>query len=486
MNFLKRAWLYVIAKKGRSILLTFVFSAILIMVLLGITIRSASLHSTEQATKQIGAVAKVVIDNDKLMKKATEAQEKEGENFRGFGFDPLSASDATKIAKLKEVKTYYVSHFSTVYKNSGIVPFDDNENQSEQTVGEGTVQMDEGGGDAPDFTLMGVNELLQNADFKDGTAKIVKGRAINENDADKKSVVIEKTLAEKNGLKVGDSFTIQSMIDQNKIVKLKIVGLYQTDATVSDSGMTSVPGYVKPVNTMYTNYHLSNEIDMKKSPVVGEAVYYLRDPREIKTFEASTNKIIDTDKYKVTTNDSTYQKMLLPLKNIEKFANNIILLVVVAGVVILTLIVILSIRERKHEIGVLLSMGESKIKVIAQFFVEMFTIMILAIMIAGVSGNIVGNTVSQQLLNQQNEEQRQREEEEELSEISAIANGLQSKLADNEMKEEAKQIDELSVTVSTKELTALGLIAIGIVLLSVMLAAFSILRMQPSEILVSQ
>jgi len=60
-----------------------------------------------------------------------------------------------------------------------------------------------------------------------------------------------------------------------------------------------------------------------------------------------------------------YQQMLQPLNNVSSFAKNIVILVAVAGVIILTLIIMLSIRERKYEIGVLLSLGESRVKVIS-------------------------------------------------------------------------------------------------------------------------
>ena len=61
---------------------------------------------------------------------------------------------------------------------------------------------------------------------------------------------------------------------------------------------------------------------------------------------------IDTDSYSVTSSDEIYEQMLSPLNNISSIAQNIVILVAVAGAVILTLIVILSIRERRYEIGV--------------------------------------------------------------------------------------------------------------------------------------
>jgi putative ABC transport system permease protein len=43
------------------------------------------------------------------------------------------------------------------------------------------------------------------------------------------------------------------------------------------------------------------------------------------------------------------------------------LLVAAAGVIILTLIIMITIRERRHELGVLLSLGESRLKIVSQF-----------------------------------------------------------------------------------------------------------------------
>ena len=58
-------------------------------------------------------------------------------------------------------------------------------------------------------------------------------------------------------------------------------------------------------------------------------------------------------------------------------------------------------ENAKYEIGVLLSLGESRIKVILQFFTEIAICMFFALGIAAASGNVVGNIVGEQLLAQQ-------------------------------------------------------------------------------------
>ena len=124
---------------------------------------------------------------------------------------------------------------------------------------------------------------------------------------------------------------------------------------------------------MFASYTLVNTLAGNED-TLDSATYTLSDPSEMDSFVAQAEKLIDTDTYSIQTNDQMYQSMLTPLNNVASFAKNIIVLVAVAGVIILTLIVMLSIRERKYEIGVLLSLGESRIKVILQFLPRLLSV----------------------------------------------------------------------------------------------------------------
>lgn len=69
MNFIKRALLSMKTKKGRTLLLCAVFSAILIFVLAGLTIQSAALSATENAKKNVGATVTLSANREAAMKK---------------------------------------------------------------------------------------------------------------------------------------------------------------------------------------------------------------------------------------------------------------------------------------------------------------------------------------------------------------------------------------------------------------------------------
>ena len=64
------------------------------------------------------------------------------------------------------------------------------------------------------------------------------------------------------------------------------------------------------------------------------------------------------------------------------------------GVVVLSLILILWLRERIYEIGILLSIGISKIKIMIQFIIELIFISIPSV----VSSLLLGNLLLRQII----------------------------------------------------------------------------------------
>lgn len=76
---------------------------------------------------------------------------------------------------------------------------------------------------------------------------------------------------------------------------------------------------------------------------------------------------------------------MLPLQRVGAFAGLTVRVITVAGTVILGLVVLLRIRERRAELGVLLSLGEPKPKLIAQHTVEVAAVALPAVALATVA-----------------------------------------------------------------------------------------------------
>lgn len=488
MNFLKRAFYSTKAKVGRSLLLTFVFSAILIFILAGLTIQSASLTAAENAKKSMGATVTLSANMENAMK---DMQKNSNEGQRpdpgSFNLTPVDLDDVEKITALNNLSYYTMSSTTTVdAKSFEAISSEESSNTSEQSTPSGMKmpQMTSQG----DISISGTNATATTTSFKGGTAEIIDGVGITDEDMDSNKAVIEITLAQANDITVGDMIKIER---DDKTYKLNIVGIYKSTESTDSRSMQMAS--LNPYNTIYTSYTFANKVkgsDYKNT--ADSVVFHVTDPEKMPAFvKAATATGLDTDTYSLTTNDQQYQQMVQPLDNVKSFANKIVLLVAIAGTVILALIVMLTIRERKYEIGVLMSLGEKRSKIIAQFFAELIFVLALALVVAGVSGQFVGNAVGKQLIEQQTTTQTSDATSsaqqgpgggQAPSNMPSGGPGMGGNAQATDMQQ---QISDLDITLSIKELMELGGFGLGISFLAVLIASIGIMRMKPKKILIS-
>ncbi|WP_313151088.1 ABC transporter permease [Enterococcus sp.] len=494
MNFLKRGLQSLWAKKGRSLLLIAVFSAILIFVLAGLTIRSAALVATENAQKSVGATVTLQANREQAFQQRSSSSDSDDQSTRpdpgSFQSTPVAITDAQAIADLDGVASYSFEVSTSADAVSGIEPISssDSSTESEATDSSETGQMDGMPGGMPggnmstgDFQITGVSSSAAYTTFSEGTATITDGEGITSEDEGTNQVLIESSLAEANDLAVGDTFSITDAEDNEVDVTIK--GIYETSEV--GNSISQMFNFLNPANTIFASYTLANTLSGNED-TIDSATYTLSDPSEMTAFVEEAEGLIDTETYSIQTNDQMYQSMLTPLNNVASFAKNIIVLVAAAGIIILTLIVMMSIRERRYEIGVLLSLGESRAKVILQFFTEIFVCMVFALGIAAASGNLVGNAVGEQLLAQQTETTT----DQAATENAGPGGGEMPQMGGNRGGSfpsftQSAEVESLEITVSPQQIGLLALLGLGISFGSILLSSAGILRLNPKKILVS-
>lgn len=101
MNFMKRGLQSLWAKKGRSLILIAVFSAILIFVLAGLTIKSAADTATDTAKKSVGATVTLSTNREQMFKKDSDSDDANNETTSrpdpgSFQMTPVNLADAEK------------------------------------------------------------------------------------------------------------------------------------------------------------------------------------------------------------------------------------------------------------------------------------------------------------------------------------------------------------------------------------------------------
>ncbi|QOE04556.1 ABC transporter permease [Bacillus amyloliquefaciens] len=469
MNFIKRAFWSMKAKKGKTFLQLVVFSVICIFVLSGLAIQSAAKKSSELARQQLGGSVTLQADRQKQMAQ----QQKDGEK-RTFESTPISVSDAKKLTSLQHVKNY--NFLTTASANAE--SFDAIKSSGESADNSSGAGRFQGGGRqmiSADISIEGVLSTALLDDFTDGSSKITDGRAITKTDADAKVAVINETLADQNKLKVGGSITVSSAADDSVKTKLKIVGIYKTTSSGDDQAQHF--SFLNPDNKIYTPYTAAAALkgsDNKNK--ISSAVYYMDDAKYIDSFVAAAKKTsIDDKTYALTTNDQVYQQMAGPIENVASFSKNVVYLVSIAGAVILGLIVMMSIRERKYEMGVLMAIGEKRWKLIGQFLTEILVVAVIAIGIASVTGSLVANQLGNQLLSQQ---------------VSSADDSQQQTSGWGGMfgqhSSGADVISTMQVNVSLNDLLILGGIGVAIAVIATLLPSVSVMRLHPKTILTKQ
>ncbi|QAR55441.1 ABC transporter permease [Bacillus velezensis] len=470
MNFIKRAFWSMKAKKGKTFLQLVVFSVICIFVLSGLAIQSAAKKSSELARQQLGGSVTLQADRQKQMAQ----QQKDGEK-RTFESTPIPVSDAKKLTSLQHVKNY--NFLTTASANAESFDAIKSSGESADNSSGGGRQMI-----SADISIEGVLSTALLDDFTDGSSKITDGRAITKTDADAKVAVINETLADQNKLKVGGSITVSSAADDSVKTKLKIVGIYKTTSSGDDQAQHF--SFLNPDNKVYTPYTAAAALkgsDNKNK--ISSAVYYMDDAKNIDSFVAAAKKTsVDDKTYALTTNDQVYQQMVGPIENVASFSKNVVYLVSIAGAIILGLIVMMSIRERKYEMGVLMAIGEKRWKLIGQFLTEILVVAVIAIGIASVTGSLVANQLGNQLLSQQ---------------VSSAGDSQQtSGWGGGEMlrgggmfgqhSSGADVISTMQVNVSLNDLLILGGIGVAIAVIATLLPSVSVMRLHPKTILTKQ
>ncbi|PDZ71848.1 ABC transporter permease [Bacillus pseudomycoides] len=475
MNFIKRAILSMKKRKGTSLILMAVFLIVTNLVLAGFTIQNASKKAADAARKKLGADVTLGLDFDKLGKQARETGEMPNPPH-------LNTKEADQLAKSKYVKDYnYITNTLGISDGFKLVGASEGEGEGKGRAGVATVRGGSGSGSEIDMNssliIEGVRKTLLQESFKNRKSKIIDGKPITEKMKDQNVILMEKRLAEQNNLKVGDKVKIQSG-DKKKTLEFEIIGIYETDEQAPSMG-GNAPPMMDPANKLYMPHSTVKKLEADEGASSSiQVVYYLNDPQYIDAFKKEAKQSdIDFNYFKLDAHDSLYKQMIGPIENISSTSQMIIYIVSIAGAIILGLIIMLSIKARRKEMGILLSIGEKKWKLMAQFVVEVVCIAILAFGLSITTGAKVSQFVGDNLLS--NEIATASEEKDNSQNGSVMMVGAGGNL----QNQSEDPIDKIDVSVTGEDLGKMGGIGLTIAILATILPALSILRLNPKQIL---
>ncbi|MBF1048828.1 MAG: ABC transporter permease, partial [Peptostreptococcus sp.] len=94
-------------------------------------------------------------------------------------------------------------------------------------------------------------------------------------------------------------------------------------------------------------------------------------------------------KYSLEKDTNAFEESLESLSGIKQIIRIMTYSIMLGGIVVLSLILILWMRERVYEIGILLSIGMTKARIVGQFILELLLISIPAMLVSLLFGNIL-------------------------------------------------------------------------------------------------
>ena len=187
------------------------------------------------------------------------------------------------------------------------------------------------------------------------------------------------------------------------------------------------------------------------------------------------------DYTRLNANNETFKKLARPLDTLSFFSNIIVWIVTVNAVIIISLVTALTLKTREFEIGVLLSIGVSKFKVVLQMFLELFVIAMLGFSLAVGSGSLIAGKVGETVLNYQTTTDAQ---------YNDSSNNSGYTFTDpNNYFTEVTQDDLLSqyhVSVSPLIIMEIYILGMGVVFIAIVIPSFMIMRLNPKQILLEQ
>lgn len=189
--------------------------------------------------------------------------------------------------------------------------------------------------------------------------------------------MVGKDLATKNNLTVGSTFTAYG---QTVTVK----GIYDTGNTFTNAGIV-MP--IKSVQTLSAQAGQINTIIVQTDSI-----------DTLSSVTASIKTKLGAAADVVSSQDSS-QNALTPLQNIKTISTYSLIGALAAGSVIIFMTMLMIVRERRREIGVLKAIGSSNLNIMSQFAVESLTLTVLAGVVGVVIGAISSNPVLNVLVN---------------------------------------------------------------------------------------
>ncbi len=524
MFIFKNAWRNIIRNKGRNILIGIIIIVIASACSITLAIRQSANDIVKSYQEKNNIEATIGMDRKALMDSFKSSDETLSQE------EMINAFNDIKAITLEEIKLYGESDYVDNYYYTFDLSVDaiDLTEATDSLVKEKTetttdTQTRKYGGDRPDmpsggfettkkttktttekiynekaqdgaFTLIGYDSYESMIDFINGDYTISDGTVFSDFESD--SVIISEELATLNNLNVNDTITIVNPKDDSLTYEVTISGIYKenTDTLSNMSEMFS-----NSANKIITNIHFIEKLINADEDLEATITptYIIKDSESIDKFSEEVSEKGLSEYYTVSSNIEKIENATESVDNVKIFATTFLIITLIIGGVVLMVINMINIRERKYEIGVLRTIGMKKSKLLLQFMFELVIVGIVSLLIGAGIGSCLSVPVANKLLS--NELENASSKYENIGNNFGINNSKKTDNSENSNTNETtnnkdfnnmnfgiakvSEVDSINAVVDFKVLSELIGIGVFLILLSSLASMISIARFSPLTIL---
>lgn len=445
MNCRKRSVLYLLRKRNRSVILWLILFIITTLMLTCITIGQGADGAMQRLFQAMGGYFKIETDDKPGLNKYVD------DEFINH------IMDSYEIREFNGMDTVY---FMT--RDMDLLP------------GRFTQEQDE---KAKLARIMGNTDTGLNEYFILQSLLLSEGRHITAEDSYK--ALISQELAEENGLSVGDTVSL-SYYDEDAgrdWQAFEIVGIFQIKSrqnsyTSNTAECDMVENFIfvdtQSVRDMI-GWTLEREIDSYRSG----ALFFVDQPQALERIVSDLAEQSERgmEGYQVVKNNKQYQESRLPLERLKSLTTLIIAIIILLGFIIVSLILLLWMRERVHETGIYLSVGIRKASILMQHMMENLILAFLAFVLSCI---LVVGTMPRL----------------EKAVLAVMDEGAWSQadesgpLTERDMAQAEMESDiEITMELNPVTILQIGILELGVVILATGISSVTILKMKPKNIL---
>lgn len=487
MFIFKNAWISIIRNKGRNILIGIIILVIACACTITLAINNTAKDLINSYNSAYNKELTLSFDRKSMMQNfdisKDEGKEEMKEKFESI--NSYTIEDVKNFSNSTHIKNYYYTY--TISLNGENISKAETETNSKDNMfgkeRDGKNQIK----NSMDFNLTGYSSYESMSEFINGTYKMSE---ISDNAwevaFDGNYVFINKELSSYNNLSLNDKIKLKD--EDGKTYEFEIIGIFEDNDTEANSMMNM---FSNSANTILTNANALINIDTENETINGtiNPTFIIDDYKNAEIIQKEFYEKSLDETYVVETNQEIAESGITSIKNVKSFATTFLIITLIIGGIVLFILNMINIRERKYEIGVFRTIGISKLKLTMQFASEILLVSLIALIIGAGVGATISKPISNFLLS--NEIETSTNSKEEMKDnFGGMMNESDKNQKDNRPdfnkisgKPTIEAYNSIDAVVNITVILELFVIGLSLVFISSLASMISIQRFSPLTIL---